>query len=645
MRVLVTGATGFLGRHIVAALLRRGHTVRAVVRPGTPADLPTEVECARLDLRHPDGIAAALDGIDLVIHAAAVMRGTRDEQMTGTVVPTQHLLSAMLQAGVRRFLLVSSFAVYRGEPGPAGHRHDEDSATGTSATARDAYAEAKLLQERVIVETATASGWSATLARPGVVFGPGHLWTNRLGYRLGSQVWVGFGHRAALPLTYVVNAGDAIAHLAEFTVAGAEETGGASNAVVRTVDVIDGDLPSQQTYRRHLEDRLGGPRLSIVVPFPVIHAVARLLAVLDRLLGGRLPIPGALRLETVLLRWRPTTYSDRVLRATGWVPPVSWAEAFDASMDPDALPTIVDGPTGGTTHPVGRNAAGAPLEAADRPTHSTAPVASVIVPAYNEEATIERCLRSLLNGAEPGEFDVIVVCNACTDGTAAIARTVSDDVRVLETPVPSKTRAMNLGDDAARTFPRVYVDADVELRVDALRAVIAPLVAGEVEASAPGMRFDTTGSTWWVRAYHRVWSALPQVSSGLGGRGVYALSEEGHARFGRFPDIIADDLFVDWTFPPDRRAVVDARSVVRAEADLAQLIHRKSRIYAGRSELLERGDRPGADAGLRSLVRATLAHPWLLPKVPVFVLATLEAKRRGRRRSAEGGSPSWEPLR
>ena len=63
-----------------------------------------------------------------------------------------------------------------------------------------------------------------------------------------------------------------------------------------------------------------------------------------------------------------------------------------------------------------------------------APLASVVIPAHNEEAVLGRCLRVLLAGSTPGELDVVVVANACTDRTAEIAREAG--VRVVETSTP-----------------------------------------------------------------------------------------------------------------------------------------------------------------------------------------------------------------
>src|SRR3954468_3654219 len=96
---------------------------------------------------------------------------------------------------------------------------------------------------------------------------------------------------------------------------------------------------------------------------------------------------------------------------------------------------------------------------------------SVIVPAHNEEAVIGQGLRALTEGARAGELEVIVVCNGCRDATAKVAAAFGEPVKVIETDVASKTHALNLGDAAAGGFPRIYVDADVALSLDGVRAL------------------------------------------------------------------------------------------------------------------------------------------------------------------------------
>src|ERR1700739_295220 len=85
---------------------------------------------------------------------------------------------------------------------------------------------------------------------------------------------------------------------------------------------------------------------------------------------------------------------------------------------------------------------------------------SIVIPARNESAVIARTLRAITTDALPDELDVIVVCNGCTDDTATIARGFGTAARVIETAVGNKTHALNLGDQSARSFPRIYVDAD-----------------------------------------------------------------------------------------------------------------------------------------------------------------------------------------
>src|SRR5947209_18274033 len=115
----------------------------------------------------------------------------------------------------------------------------------------------------------------------------------------------------------------------------------------------------------------------------------------------------------------------------------------------------------------------------------TPAVISVVVPAHNESGGIGRLLTGLLADAKPDEFDIVVVANGCTDDTAPVAAAFGPPVTVLSTPVPSKFAALRLGDEHARGFPRLYVDADVELSTDSARALAAALTDPGILAAAP----------------------------------------------------------------------------------------------------------------------------------------------------------------
>src|SRR6185312_1419006 len=102
------------------------------------------------------------------------------------------------------------------------------------------------------------------------------------------------------------------------------------------------------------------------------------------------------------------------------------------------------------------------------PMRYSAIVVSVVIPAHNEASVVGRLLSGLLAGAAPGEFEIWVVANGCTDDTAEIAGAFAD-VKVLITPQANKHAAMRLADEHAEGFPRLYVDADVELGSEDVR--------------------------------------------------------------------------------------------------------------------------------------------------------------------------------
>jgi glycosyltransferase involved in cell wall biosynthesis len=259
--------------------------------------------------------------------------------------------------------------------------------------------------------------------------------------------------------------------------------------------------------------------------------------------------------------------------------------------------------------------------------------ASVIIPAHNEAASLPRLLERL--GGAP-DLEVHVVCNGCTDGTADVARGFS--VVVHETPEPSKTAALRLGFEHATPGPVVLVDADVLLDAEGIRRLVSAL-RDDVRLAGPVRRLDSARSTWPVRAYFRLWEALPGVASSLAGRGVQALSPAAVERVRAIPDVVADDLWVHRQFTAaERRIVPEVTVTVVTPRTVRDLVRRRVRVdrgVAGVEELL--GSDPSLRTSRSELVR-TAMHPRRVLGLPVFVAVRLLSRREARRLT---GSDAW----
>ncbi len=250
---------------------------------------------------------------------------------------------------------------------------------------------------------------------------------------------------------------------------------------------------------------------------------------------------------------------------------------------------------------------------------------SIIIPAHNEANVIGRCLEAMTDGAEPGELEILVVCNGCSDDTAGVARGFGPMVTVLESEIPSKNAALNLGHAQASAWPRFYVDADIVMPIDSIRKVAAVLRDGVHHGAAPRMRVDLENRGWPIRAYYDVWLRTPYVQEGMLGSGVYAISEEGGRRFTTFPDIIADDGFARLLFEPHERVSVDgAWFLMTPPATLRSLIHINVRRRVGRFEMAEM--HPDETLGEAKQQRGALYRLFLKPKLWPGLAVYLYAK-------------------
>ncbi|MCB9528629.1 MAG: NAD-dependent epimerase/dehydratase family protein [bacterium] len=174
-RILVTGASGFIGSHVIDALLGRGAHVRALVRRTSEIG---HLEAAGVELYFGDltddaSLRAACQGVDTVVHAAAVVGsyGSWDHFYEVGVRGTERLIDAASDAGVDRFVLISSIAVYGLRDGMA--RLTEETPFDREPQRWNHYVREKVLSEDALWAAHAAGRIRATAIRPAVVLGRG----------------------------------------------------------------------------------------------------------------------------------------------------------------------------------------------------------------------------------------------------------------------------------------------------------------------------------------------------------------------------------------------------------------------------------------------------------------------------------------
>lgn len=268
---------------------------------------------------------------------------------------------------------------------------------------------------------------------------------------------------------------------------------------------------------------------------------------------------------------------------------------------------------------------------------SPAPTFSVVIPAHNEEAVIMRLLQAFVPDLRDGEAQVVVVPNGCTDRTAELARSLSR-VTTLDVAVASKSAALNAGDKGASAFPRIYVDADVILGAETLRALAHVLAVPDARVASPTVRFIVEGRPWAVRAFHHVYEKLPYIDNALIGHGVYALSAAGRARFDQFPTVTADDLFVQRLFTISERIILGSHFVdVQTPKTLRSLVAIRTRTAYGNRELAKVSESTHGSSTattVSALLNLIRTEPRIVPSAAVYVGVTVISRLKSKRRAA-----------
>jgi len=329
MKILVTGAGGFLGKAIVERLLAHGQNdIRCMLRdPSKTRGLEAiaarypaaNLEFVTVNLRNLGEIAPAVSGCDLVIHAAAALKGSPAEMFMDSAVASRNLLEAVVnELRPIRVALVSSFGAMGVAELPRGAMVDENTPLERHPERRDVYSHSKLRQEQLFWEYSAKYGFELVVLRPGVIYGPGggHF-SNRVGLRLFGR-FLHLGGNNLLPLTYVDNCAEAIVVAAL--------TPGAAGQVY---NVVDDDLVTSKQYLALYKSKVA-PVRSIPVPYPVLMWGSKMVERYSQRSRGQLP--AIFTPYKTQAMWGGNQFSNARLKSIGWRPLISTSEGLDRAF-------------------------------------------------------------------------------------------------------------------------------------------------------------------------------------------------------------------------------------------------------------------------------------------------------------------------
>jgi nucleoside-diphosphate-sugar epimerase len=321
VEILITGGNGFLGRHLISALQRRGDSVRVLVLPAEDTIWLEEhhVTVFRGDILNPDTLIAPIRGAEGVFHLAAMI-GAWDALRAYSavnVLGTANVCGAALSAGVSRVIHISSAMVYdMASPRPAA---EDDLLAPLDEPYSLTKAQGDMLVQRLIRE----DHLPAVIVRPGTLIGPG----DRLNFgrmadrvRAGKGVIIGRGNNA-IPLFSITDLVQGLLLALD------------SEQAVGKIYNIGTDQPvTQAEYLSLIAHEIGAPAPRLRVPYRALFTAAHMAERLAALSNDRIP-PFLTRHGVKLYGANNLMSIDKARRDLGYVPQVPVTEAVRMACD------------------------------------------------------------------------------------------------------------------------------------------------------------------------------------------------------------------------------------------------------------------------------------------------------------------------
>lgn len=322
-RMLITGATGFVGGHVAEAAVARGHVVSTIARSSSDtAQLDRlGVQILRGDLTDPEIVRRAVENVSVIVHCAAKVGdwGPVSDYRGVNVDALRSLLEAVYKQPLSRFIHISSLGVYS-----ARHHHGTDETEPLPARHMDGYTQTKVEAEHLAMDAYRLHGTPVVVLRPGFIYGPRDrtvLPRIAKNLSLGRVRFIGDPSKLGMNTIYVSNLVDAVFLAMDNP-----------RAVGQIYNLTDGERVTKRRFFETIADGLGLPRVKRRVPLFLARFIARILEGRARRIGK----PDAPRLTQALVKFLGLDLDfsiEKAVRELGYSPKVGFDEGMKRTLE------------------------------------------------------------------------------------------------------------------------------------------------------------------------------------------------------------------------------------------------------------------------------------------------------------------------
>jgi len=307
-KILITGATGYLGSAIARQLVKNGYYVRALVRllSHTEHLEALGAELVYGDIRDHDQVLKAMDGMDVVVHAAAALRGSSDFMLDCAIKGTRNIADAAKIHNLKRVIYISSMSVYDSLKLCDGEIISEGSPLEEFPQLRGSYSLAKRRAEDQALGHLRDVRPQWTILRPSVIVGERYDLFSPVGKKTGKLLFCAGSKRRILNLVHVQDVASAILNLIR------------NDAAAGRIFNISADAVKQEAYIDQFIRQAGYHHLKVIyIPYWIARAAAGILTAASPL-SRRIPIITRRRLASL---YRSTFTNTKAIRTQiGWEP-------------------------------------------------------------------------------------------------------------------------------------------------------------------------------------------------------------------------------------------------------------------------------------------------------------------------------------